>query len=55
MAQFDEVRKVAYKCDLCIDRLDKGLQPACVAACPSHCIYYGNKKEISRLSGKKKH
>jgi Fe-S-cluster-containing dehydrogenase component len=36
--QFNNEIRVAVKCDMCIDRLDKGLQPACVAACPSHCI-----------------
>lgn len=45
--QFDEVNNVAVKCDLCAERLDRGLQPACVAACPSHCIYYGDRKDIT--------
>jgi Fe-S-cluster-containing dehydrogenase component len=44
--QFDEVRKVARKCDVCAERLDKGLKPACVTACPSHCIYFGDGKNI---------
>ena len=52
--QFDEERGVAQKCDLCVDRLDRGLQPACVAACPSHCIYFGDKKEITERLGKEK-
>jgi Fe-S-cluster-containing dehydrogenase component len=41
--EFDEVKKVARKCDLCVEKLDKGLDPACVAACPSHCIHFGKK------------
>jgi Fe-S-cluster-containing dehydrogenase component len=44
--QFDEEKSLAGKCDLCVERVDMGLQPACVAACPSHCIYFG---EISRI------
>ncbi|MBP1706506.1 MAG: 4Fe-4S ferredoxin [Chloroflexi bacterium] len=54
MMQFDEIKKAAYKCDLCVERLDQGLKPACVAACPSRCIYFGDKKEISRKAGRKK-
>ena len=52
--QFDEERGVAQKCDLCLGRLDKGLQPACVAACPSHCIYFGDIREITERLGKEK-
>jgi Fe-S-cluster-containing dehydrogenase component len=53
--QFDDVAKVARKCDLCAERLDKGLQPACAATCPSHCIYFGDKKEIDKKLVRKKH
>jgi Fe-S-cluster-containing dehydrogenase component len=38
--EFDEVKNIARKCDLCAERLDKSLKPACVAACPSHCIHF---------------
>ena len=44
--QFDEEKGVAQKCDLCVERIDRGLKPACVDACPSHCIYFGDIKEI---------
>jgi len=52
--QFDEDKKVAQKCDLCVNRLDKGLQPSCVATCPSHCIFWGNTKEIAGKLREKK-
>ena len=29
------------KCDLCIDQLEQGLPPACVAACPMRVLDYG--------------
>ena len=46
--QFDEVKRIALKCDLCTSRLDRGLKPACATVCPSHCIYFGSKKEVLR-------
>ncbi len=52
--QIDNKKEVAQKCDLCVDRLDRGLQPACVAACPSHCIYSGDIREITERLGKEK-
>ena len=49
--QFDEEKGVAGKCNLCVDRLDEGLSPACVAACPSHCIYFGDVQEVAERLG----
>ena len=32
----------AQKCDLCIDRLDVGLDPACIDACPTRSMTIGD-------------
>jgi Fe-S-cluster-containing dehydrogenase component len=50
--QFDEEKSLAEKCDLCVERIERGLQPACVAACPSHCIYFGDTSYITERLGK---
>ena len=48
---FDDETGVAGKCDLCVSRLDRGLKPACVSACPARCIYYGEISQIAEHAG----
>ena len=43
----DKENNVAEKCTLCIHRVEKGLAPACVNACPSGAIYFGDINDIS--------
>jgi anaerobic dimethyl sulfoxide reductase subunit B (iron-sulfur subunit) len=38
------------KCDFCIER---GLEPVCVAVCPTEALYYGTMEELSRLAAEK--
>jgi Fe-S-cluster-containing dehydrogenase component len=31
----------AVKCDFCMDRVDQGLEPACVTKCITKCLHFG--------------
>ena len=47
---FDAEKGVAWKCNLCYQRVDKGLLPACADnVCLAHCIYFGDREEMERL------
>ena len=37
------------KCTLCVDRVEVGLEPACIKACPTGCLQFGTKEEMVRL------
>lgn len=39
-----EDENVVGKCDYCMDRLDAGLEPACVTACTTHALCLERKK-----------
>jgi formate dehydrogenase beta subunit len=34
------------KCTLCVDRVEVGLEPACVKACPTGCLTFGTKDDM---------
>jgi len=34
------------KFDYCMDRLDQGLQPACVSKCVTHCLHFGSTDQL---------
>jgi len=36
------------KCDLCIERLAQGKEPACVSSCPTHALVFEEDKESAR-------
>jgi formate dehydrogenase iron-sulfur subunit len=41
------------KCDMCADRLDAGLEPACAATCLTGAIQFGPREEILQLAHKR--
>ena len=46
--QFDAGQEVAVKCDLCLDRLKKDQRPACVKACATQCIFWGDTQALHK-------
>ncbi len=47
-----ETRKV-YKCNMCVDRVEAGLEPACVKTCPTNAISWGSKLDMVELAHRK--
>ncbi len=37
------------KCDMCMDRVDAGLMPACVTVCTTGCLYFGTPDQIPEV------
>ena len=44
--KLDEYNKIVDKCDLCAERRAEGKLPACVSACPTDALKYGDINEI---------
>ncbi|HHQ2585840.1 TPA: formate dehydrogenase subunit beta [Providencia rettgeri] len=40
----------AYKCTLCVDRVEVGQEPACVKTCPTGAIHFGSKEDMKNLA-----
>ena len=45
--QWDPVTRKVVKCDYCMDRVDAGLQPACVTKCVTGCLSFGETTELA--------
>lgn len=43
----------AYKCTLCVDRVEVGQEPACVKTCPTGAIHFGSKESMTNLANER--
>jgi formate dehydrogenase iron-sulfur subunit len=48
--KFNPETKKVYKCSLCSDRVARGLEPACIKACPTGCLHFGVKDDMVDLA-----
>jgi formate dehydrogenase iron-sulfur subunit len=53
--KFDTSSQRVFKCTMCSDRVSNGLGPACVKACPTGCLEFGTKKEMTARAEKRAH
>jgi anaerobic dimethyl sulfoxide reductase subunit B (iron-sulfur subunit) len=49
--QYDQQAGITSKCDFCVDRIEVGLSPACVAACPMRALDFGDFNALVREHG----
>jgi len=48
--RYDPETDTIAKCDLCYSRIDNGMEPACVKACPTGALQFGDKDEMITLA-----
>ena len=51
--RFAPDKRVMYKCNMCVDRVESGLEPACVKTCPTQAINWGSKEDMVAMAHKK--
>ncbi len=48
--KFNQETKKVFKCTLCSDRVNAGLEPACIKSCPTGCLHFGSKDDMVALA-----
>jgi formate dehydrogenase iron-sulfur subunit len=51
--KYDSKTDKVYKCDMCESRISNRLEPACVKACPTGALKWGDKEEMLQLANKR--
>ena len=51
--RFDVHTRKVSKCNMCVDRVEAGLEPACVKTCPTNAISWGSKDDMLALADRK--
>ncbi|MDD2218692.1 MAG: 4Fe-4S dicluster domain-containing protein [Desulfoplanes sp.] len=49
----DPITGIWSKCDMCLDRVQNGLLPACVQACPTGTMNFGEREDMLALAEKR--
>lgn len=52
--RYDAKTEKVYKCDMCESRITSGLAPACVKACPTGALKWGDKETILGAADQRK-
>jgi DMSO reductase iron-sulfur subunit len=47
--QWNSETGTVVKCDYCKDRIDEGLEPACVRKCVTKCLHFGKAEEVENI------
>lgn len=45
---------IMQKCDMCLERVENGQRPICVATCPTQALHWGTLEELSAVISRKK-
>jgi hypothetical protein len=51
--KMDTETEKAFRCDMCLSRIENGLEPACVKACATGALQFGNKSDMLKIAYKR--